>query len=184
METAEKYPEVARLSCEQFEQLHPYPFLVMDAALSLERAAFSFVTHATPAPSEQDEEEERLRSTAPLLAPVRKRESNPFRDRISIGRTAQSDITIPDSRVSKFHAYFDCSRGAVYGLADVSSRNGTRINGHVILPEELAPVGFGDLIEIGPFPLRFASAREVYEKLQMHVAYTARQHSASMRAAR
>jgi pSer/pThr/pTyr-binding forkhead associated (FHA) protein len=46
---------------------------------------------------------------------------------VTVGRVANNDIVVPDTSVSKFHAFFKVE-GDRYFLADAGSRNGTRLN--------------------------------------------------------
>ena len=52
--------------------------------------------------------------------------------RYTVGRDASNDITLSDDRVSGFHAEFHQEQNKVY-LVDLGSRNGTLINGQMVL---------------------------------------------------
>ncbi len=64
----------------------------------------------------------------------------------SIGRAANSNITLTDSFVSNNHALIT-RRGRLWQVEDVGSRNGTLLNGIVL--EETAVISSGDIIAIG-----------------------------------
>ncbi len=64
----------------------------------------------------------------------------------SIGRAANSNITLTDTFVSSSHALIT-RRGRLWQVEDVGSRNGTLLNG--MLLEETAVVSPGDIIAIG-----------------------------------
>lgn len=64
---------------------------------------------------------------------------------LTIGRAADNDLVIPDSRVSRHHARIAGRRGTLV-YADLGSTNGSRVNG--VQVGELV-LGVGDRIEIG-----------------------------------
>ncbi len=64
----------------------------------------------------------------------------------SIGRAANSNITLTDNFASNNHALIT-RRGRLWQVEDVGSRNGTLLNG--IILEETAVVSSGDIIAIG-----------------------------------
>ncbi len=66
---------------------------------------------------------------------------------VLFGRTQESAVHIDDTRASRRHAVLR-RRGASLVLADLGSRNGTRINGDKLVGAE-APVAAGDVIRIG-----------------------------------
>jgi Protein of unknown function (DUF3662)/FHA domain len=64
---------------------------------------------------------------------------------LSIGRAADNDLVLPDSRVSRHHARIAGRRGTLV-YADLGSTNGSRVNGVGV--GELV-LGAGDRIELG-----------------------------------
>ena len=72
--------------------------------------------------------------------------------RITIGRSARSDICIPDAFASRLHAEVR-QEGDAFWLHDLDSANGTRYNGvHVNKPYQLLP---GGEIQIGETKIIF-----------------------------
>lgn len=67
-------------------------------------------------------------------------------DRLTIGRSPRNDIVIPDSRTSRLHAVID-HLGAAWCIRDVSSRNGTYLNGSRVTQQ--VPLTTGDEIRVG-----------------------------------
>ena len=65
----------------------------------------------------------RERGGRPLVLPLRKVQST-FPSMITVGRTDNNDLVVPDEQVSKFHAFFRLVGDRVE-LSDAGSRNGT-----------------------------------------------------------
>lgn len=81
--------------------------------------------------------------------------SFPLRDnRISIGRSEESDISLGEPEVSRVHAVLS-RRGGKLWIADLGSANGTSVNGAHVGAEGVE-VGAGDMLSFGPttFALR------------------------------
>jgi transcriptional regulator with GAF, ATPase, and Fis domain len=70
----------------------------------------------------------------------------------SIGRSHENDIEIDDINSSRRHCRIDRKGGGVYEVTDLKSRNGTLVNGILVLRRELRP---GDCIEIGKTRMYF-----------------------------
>jgi pSer/pThr/pTyr-binding forkhead associated (FHA) protein len=75
------------------------------------------------------------------------------RDRMSVGRSPESDVFLDDVTVSRDHALI-VRRGSEYYLDDCGSLNGTYINRHRIDSHRLAD---GDELQIGKYKLAFLS---------------------------
>lgn len=78
--------------------------------------------------------------------------------RLTIGRSARSDVVLADTAVCPDHAVLSRD-GPVFRLADAPSRLGTFVNGR---PAAGAPLEDGDLVQIGPYLFRFGDARLVW----------------------
>ena len=70
------------------------------------------------------------RGGRPLVLPLRKVQST-FPSMITIGRTENNDLVVPDEQVSKFHAFFRLV-GERVEISDAGSRNGTFVGGRRI----------------------------------------------------
>ena len=67
-------------------------------------------------------------------------------DRLTIGRDLRSDIVLDDSKASRLHAEITRDPGGRYVLTDLTSRNGTTIDGRQLV---------GSLVLSGGELLRF-----------------------------
>lgn len=75
---------------------------------------------------------------------------------LSIGRSDECDIALPDRQVSRYHARITW-RGDGYQLEDLGSKNGTHVNGQAV--EGAIPLQDGDEIQIAlRFKLAFVDA--------------------------
>jgi sigma-B regulation protein RsbU (phosphoserine phosphatase) len=74
--------------------------------------------------------------------------------RIVIGRGRESDVFLPDYRLSRRHAEIE-QRGDAYFLVDLGSTNGTFLNGQRVIGERR--LRDGDLISLGESRLIFSS---------------------------
>jgi len=70
---------------------------------------------------------------------------------ITIGRTMENDVVLPDPGISRQHLSIR-DKGGAYILKDLGSSNGTLLNGHKVLEEVLKS---GDVITIGGAKVRF-----------------------------
>ncbi len=71
---------------------------------------------------------------------------------LSIGRQEDNDVVISDSSVSRHHAGIE-SEGDAFFLTDYQSRNGSFVNGQLVIFRKLAQ---GDVIAIGNRTLTFS----------------------------
>jgi pSer/pThr/pTyr-binding forkhead associated (FHA) protein len=71
---------------------------------------------------------------------------------VSLGRSADCDVVLPDEAVSRHHAEIRVQHDR-YLLVDTGSRNGTYLNRHPVT--KAAVLRDGDAIAIGPFRIGF-----------------------------
>ena len=76
------------------------------------------------------------------------------RPAVTLGRSPEADICIPDTKVSRIHAEIKPWDGD-YVIKDLKSRNGTFVNGARV---EVSTVKSGDVIRVGP--TEFQAGRE------------------------
>lgn len=75
----------------------------------------------------------------------------------SLGRDVNNTIVVDDPFVSTEHAVLTF-RGRSWYLEDLGSTNGTFVNGAQV--QDVAPLGFGDEIQMGGVRLRLDRSRE------------------------
>jgi pSer/pThr/pTyr-binding forkhead associated (FHA) protein len=75
----------------------------------------------------------------------------PLLDGVSIGRDADNDIVLADSKVSRRHARISLQEEA-WVLEDLGTANGTILNG---LPVASKTLTSGDIFKIGEFTFRY-----------------------------
>jgi len=102
-----------------------------------------------------------------LVLPVRKTHVT-FPSMITVGRTKNNDIVIPDVLISKFHAFFRVVDDH-HELADAGSHNGTRIDDRVLVPKGPAVrVRSGDVIHFAQLRFSFLDAAACWHALRTH----------------
>jgi FHA domain len=102
-----------------------------------------------------------------ILIAIRKVQSS-FPSMITVGRTANNDLTIPDIEISKFHAYFRLVAGRPdrVELIDAGSRNGTWVGDHRLPPKGApAQVVLGDTVRFGSLAFTLVSAAGAWDLL-------------------
>ena len=79
--------------------------------------------------------------------------------RTTVGRSARSDLCIPDAFASRLHAEIR-QEGDAFWLHDLGSANGTRYNGNTVTVP--IPLSTGGMIQIGETTLVFEDDRDQY----------------------
>lgn len=189
------WAELALVSrSDQWAEAHPYPFIVSTARLvrPARAAATVAVLPALPArhgvlggrePTQESSRERDRQPTGsfrtadlhrarppergarPLVLPVRKVQAT-FPSMITVGRTDNNDLVVPDEQISKFHAYFRLV-GERLELADAGSRNGTFVAGRRLAPEsESAPLALRDRFSLGALEFQLFDAHGCWEWLR------------------
>ena len=110
------------------------------------------------APSEQ-------KGGRPLVLPLRKVQST-FPSMITVGRTDNNDLVVPDEQVSKFHAFFRLVGDRVE-VSDAGSRNGTFVAGRRLEARGASvPVGARAKVAFGAIEFQLFDARGCWEWLR------------------
>ena len=93
---------------------------------------------------------------------IKKAEGN-LRPAISIGRTEDNDVVLPDPSVPKLHAFLTLRPGqSKLQITDVGSKNGTYLRGEPLAPQSSVEIPSGAIITLGRIPLRFISVDEMF----------------------
>lgn len=79
----------------------------------------------------------------------------PAPGRISIGRTAESMLTIDDTSVSKHHATLAISADGKMSVADTGSTNGTKVNREKIAYGEAVSIANNGVVTFGTVDVKF-----------------------------
>lgn len=143
------------LSLEAFEDRHGAAFLLLTAAdLAAPRGPESTEVHL------EDDAPRAGDSTASLSLiayPLRARTPSPS-PLITIGRSRDGDVVIPDASISRLHAIVRDGRGGPWKLLDAGSTNGTTVNG-ANAPQQgtgnAIDLKTGDNVRIGQVELTF-----------------------------
>jgi pSer/pThr/pTyr-binding forkhead associated (FHA) protein len=85
--------------------------------------------------------------------PLRKSPSSP-RGPISVGRTADNDVAIPEYSISKRHCLFRIE-GKESTITDCGSTNGTLLNGLPLVTSKPTPIASGNTLVMGRFAFAF-----------------------------
>jgi hypothetical protein len=95
------------------------------------------------------------------LYPLAKKPGASFRDRITIGRTANNDVVIEDHSVSRLHAYV--RRADAWVVADAGSKNGSWLGDAVLEPRRETALPPGSVLRLGDVMLTFYRAEDLFE---------------------
>jgi len=96
---------------------------------------------------------------------------------LSIGRSRENDITIPDDEISRQHAMLINEKG-VFEIGDYRTGNGTFVNGQRVRGKQrIKP---GDVIGVGKLQLEFRQGEEHPAKLGQKLEYASQLKTAGM----
>lgn len=87
---------------------------------------------------------------------------------VTLGRSDECDLVVADETVSSRHAVIqrDPASGR-YQIQDLSSRNGSRINGQLVEPNTPAPLTSGDNLQVGDAAFVFFQPEGLYDALEL-----------------
>lgn len=98
------------------------------------------------------------------IFPLVKKPGASFPDRITIGRTPNNDLVIPDHSVSRLHAYIRTSQGG-WVVADAGSKNGSWLRGEKLDPRREKPLTSRTIVRLGDVDLTFYIAPDLFSIL-------------------
>jgi hypothetical protein len=162
-----------QLTRDAFGRAFPYPFLLRRAHARKEgeeggdfgEQKLGFRTNVSDAGTTQDVPTGSVRMLGALVLPIVKKPTNPYPERISVGRALNCDVVIRDGSVSKLHGHFTPVSALEAELVDRASQNGTRVNGVPLKPEIAKRVGPGDTIIFGAIAVQFLDAKKLWDLL-------------------
>jgi hypothetical protein len=165
----EEYREDAsRLSPTDFEECHGSAFLLLTAAELNEPSG--------PASTEvnlvgvDEPASERTASLSLLIYPLRRTERSAGH-LVTLGRTSNNDVVIPDLSVSRFHAFVKPLGSEHFQIQDANSTNGSSVNGTPVLGQGNGPAAdlkSGDNVRLGQVELTFLSAQALRDFVLAH----------------
>jgi hypothetical protein len=154
--------DVCELSADAFEERHGGAFLLMSAA-ELKQPVGARATQVRGLPSEHSSD--RTAHLSLMVYPVVRSEQSllPF---ITLGRTENNDVVLPEVTVSRFHAFFKQDDTGTMALQDAGSTNGTVVNNRPVPAQSKGPpvpLKSGDNLQFGTVQLTFLSAQALRE---------------------
>ncbi len=96
--------------------------------------------------------------------PLTKKPGASFPDRITIGRTANNDVVVADSSISRLHAYVK-RVGDDWMVADAGSKNGSWLKGAELVARKEQPLASRALLRFGDVDVTFYLAADLYAAL-------------------
>jgi hypothetical protein len=102
----------------------------------------------------------------PLLVQAVRKVQETFPSMITVGRTRNNDIVIPDVQVSRFHAFFKVFPDRVE-LGDAGSANGTYVGGRTLTPKGPTQIVIpGETVEFSHLPFVFVDAKAAWDRIR------------------
>jgi hypothetical protein len=98
------------------------------------------------------------------LYPLAKKPGASFPDRITIGRTANNDVVIADSSVSRLHAYVRRD-GDAWFVTDAGSKNGSWLRGIALEARKEAALPSRAIMRFGEVDVTFYLAGDLFAAL-------------------
>ena len=166
----EQYRSLMRGGRKTFAASQTHLFLVRKGVLASERSPwddeFSFATHVGQAKPVDDEDDD-VEHSGWIIVPVRKRDGGPFPERIGVGRARNCDVVLRFPSVSKLHAQFRVVTDIQsFQLVDLTSANGTQVNGKIIPPRTPSDVRAGDLLQFGSVQVALLDAGATFDLVE------------------
>ncbi len=156
------------LSPADFEERHGSAFLLLTAAELREPTGPAKTEVALDGVDERGSEPTACLSLLvyPLL-----RSGRSVGHLITVGRTSNNDVVIPDVSVSRFHAFVKPPGDGHFQIQDANSMNGTTVNGTSVPAQGHGPavdLKSGDNVRLGHVELTFLSAEALREFVLAH----------------
>jgi FHA domain len=150
------------LKLADFIALHPGHFLLKrprPGQRQTETASFGFQTIAAKLDFDPFAEEWRI-------APVKKRPSNPFPERMTVGRATNCDIILRVPFISKVHAHILVGPSSSFSIHDNGPSNRTFHKHRLLAADSTEKLEVGDTIGFGSLEVEFVDSNRLYEVLR------------------
>jgi len=147
--------DAAGLSAEEFEDRYGSAFLLLSST-GFKQPKGTASTEVLLMDIDEDAGE-RTAGVSVRVVPVRASETA-LTHLITVGRRADSDVTIADISVSRFHAFFKRNPDGGFSLQDAGPTNGTTVNEFSVSTKETGPpadVKSGGNIRFGQVDVTF-----------------------------
>jgi len=150
--------DARRFSQADFEEAHGNAFLMLG---SMDLATPDGPGATVVELSISDDPDADVPSFDPLVHPIC-RTGRSVGHLVSVGRTSNNDVVLPDVSVSRFHAFLKEGVGSgSWSIQDAGSTNGTTVNGRSVpVQGRGVPIALksGDRVRIGQVDLGFVEA--------------------------
>jgi pSer/pThr/pTyr-binding forkhead associated (FHA) protein len=156
-------PDALNLSRVDFEQKHASAFLLLTAAEL--RVPKGPATTEVKVSGLDEPASERTASLSLLAYPVVRTERS-VGHLVTVGRTSNNDVVIPDLSISRFHAFLKPAADGRFQVQDANSTNGTTVNGSSVPAQghgSAVELKSGDNVRLGQVELTFLSAEALRE---------------------
>jgi hypothetical protein len=163
------YLELASaLDRNEFIARHPGYFLLKrpSGAAQPKESDFGFATVAIQVNVDPFAKEWRI-------VPVAKRASNPFPERLTVGRATNCDVVLRVPFVSKVHAHILMKNDGTMALHDNKPSNFTFHNQRKVAPDATEKLELGDSVGFGSLEFEFVDSGMLYDVLRRDVKDTA-----------
>lgn len=107
------------------------------------------------------------------IVPVAKRASNPFPERLTVGRATNCDVVLRVPFVSKVHAHILIKNDGTMALHDNRPSNYTFHNQKKVAPDATEKLEIGDSVGFGSLEFEFVDGGRLYDVLRREVKATA-----------
>lgn len=153
-----------------FVRTYPHPFLVESEGVEPTASDHDFETVTSGSTTDRERFQRSLQVTMKSrVIPVVKDPSQPFPDKITVGRTVNNDLVLRHASVSKFHAYFLIDPNTFDAtLVDAGSTNGSFVNNVRLSAMGKRKLSNGDAVSFGgDTDYLFLFAGDLYSRIQI-----------------
>lgn len=165
MSDPDYYELAMSLTREAFVDQHPNPFFVGADVLKRPSGPAQTIAHASIDELQRPIVRREETAAKPLVLAIRKVQSI-FPSMISVGRTINNDVVVPDVQVSKVHAFIKL-HDEQYEISDAGSRNGTFVGGEKLPPKGAPRVLLsGERVRFGTIEFVFFPSDVCWQRLR------------------